>query len=166
MKNLKLIILCGFVFSIIACNYSKDTSPDISKNVKNNNTISSKVIGSWSLDLEAMKNNSPKELHKNIEMLSIMGGDLFKIDIKVDGTIIESGLGGELASVGFWNNEGNIIKVTFEPNEMQKEILNNKEDLISAEIEAQLQREFKMVGSNLIFEYSMGPQTLTFYLKK
>ena len=164
--NLKLVILCGFVFSAIACNNSKDASPDIIKNAQNNSSITSKIIGSWSLDLEAMKNNSPKELHKNIEMLSMMGGDLFKVDIKVDGKIIESGFGGELASVGQWTNEGNIIKVTFEPNEMQKEILNNKEDWSTSEIEDQLQREFKLLGSNLIFEYSMGPRTLTFYLKK
>ena len=143
MMNLKLVILCGFVIAAVACNSLEEASPDIIKNVQNKNSIALKIIGSWSLDLEAIKNNSPKELHKNIEMLSMMGGDLFKVDIKGDGGIIESGLGGELSSVGKWTNEGNIIKVTFEPNEMQKEVLNSKVDYLTAEIEAQLQREIQ-----------------------
>ena len=164
--NLKLVMLCGIVFFAISCNNSKDASPDIIKNVQNNNSITSKITGSWTPDLEAIKNNSPQELHKNIDMLSMMGVDLFKVDIKGDGEIIESGLGGGLSSIGKWTNEGNIIKVTFEPNEMQKEALNSKVDYLTAEVKAQLQREFRLVGSNLIFEYDVGPQTLTLYLKK
>ena len=98
----------------------------------------------------------------------MMGGSLFKIDFHEDGIINESGLGG-INSVGKWVENGNGISVTFEPNEMQKEMLNRAEDSsldMVAEIQVQLQRKIQLVGSHLIFEFSMGPRKLTFYLTK
>ena len=166
--NIKILKLCGFIIITTSCNYPTGTSPDITQNTLNKNSISSQLIGSWSLDLEAMKDNAPQEIQQNIEMLSIMGGDLFKIDFHEDGIINESGLGG-INSVGKWVENGNGISVTFEPNEMQKEILNRAKDSsldMVAEIQAQLQRKIQLVGSHLIFEFSMGPRKLTFYLTK
>ena len=166
--NMKILILCGFIIITTACNCPTGTSPDTAQNALNKNSISSQIIGSWSLDLEAMKNNAPQEIQQNIEMLSIMGGDLFKIDFHENGIINESGFGG-INSVGKWVENGNGISVTFEPNEMQKEMLNRAEDSsldMVAEIQVQLQRKIQLVGSHLIFEFSMGPRKLTFYLTK
>ena len=168
MMNMKILILCGFIIITTACNCPTGTSPDTAQNALNKNSISSQIIGSWSLDLEAMKDNAPQEIQQNIEMLSIMGGDLFKIDFYEDGIINESGLGG-INSVGKWVENGNGISVTFEPNKMQKEMLNRAKDSsldMVAEIQAQLQRKIQLVGSHLIFEFSMGPRKLTFYLTK
>ena len=167
--NMKILILCGFVIITTACNCPTGTSPDIVQNALNNNSISSQLTGSWSLDVEAMKDNAPQEIQQNIEMLSIMGGSLFKIDFHEDGIINESGLGG-INSVGKWVENGNgRISVTFEPNEMQKEMLNRAKDSsldMVAEIQVQLQRKIQLVDSHLIFEFSMGPKKLTFYLTK
>ena len=166
--NMKILIFCGFIIITIACNCPTGTSPDTVQNASNNHSIFSQLIGSWSLDLEAMKDNAPQEIQQNIEMLSIMGGDLFKIDFHEDGIINESGLGG-INSVGKWVENGNGISVTFEPNEMQKEMLNRAKDSsldMVAEIQVQLQRKIQLVGSHLIFEFSMGPRKLTFYLTK
>ena len=168
MMNMKILTLCGFIIITTACNSPTGTSPDTAQSALNKNSISSQLIGSWSLDLEAMKNNAPQEIQQNIEMLSIMGGDLFKIDFHEDGIINESGLGG-INSVGKWVENGNGISVTFEPNEMQKEMLNRAKDSsldMVAEIQVQLQRKIQLVGSHLIFEFSMGPRKLTFYLTK
>ena len=168
MMNMKILILCGFIIITTACNCPTGTSPDTAQNALNKNSISSQLIGSWSLDLEAMKDNAPQEIQQNIEMLSIMGGDLFKIDFYEDGIINESGLGG-INSVGKWVENGNGISVTFEPNEMQKEMLNRAKDSsldMVAEIQVQLQRKIQLVDSHLIFEFSMGPKKLTFYLTK
>ena len=168
MMNMKILTLCGFIIITTACNSPIGTSPDTAQNALNKNSISSQLIGSWSLDLEAMKNNAPQEIQQNIEMLSIMGGDLFKIDFYENGIINESGLGG-INSVGKWVENGNGISVTFEPNEMQKEMLNRAKDSsldMVAEIQVQLQRKIQLVGSHLIFEFSMGPRKLTFYLTK
>jgi len=168
MMNMKILILCGFIIITTACNCPTGTSPDTAQNALNKNSISSQIIGSWSLDLEAMKDNAPQEIQQNIEMLSIMGGDLFKIDFYENGIINESGLGG-INSVGKWVENGNGISVTFEPNEMQKEMLNRAKDSsldMVAEIQVQLQRKIQLVGSHLIFEFSMGPRKLTFYLTK
>ena len=166
--NRKILTLCGFIIITTSCNCPTGTSPDIVQNALNNNSISSQLIGSWSLDLEAMKDNAPQEIQQNIEMLSIMGGDLFKIDFHKDGIINESGLGG-INSVGKWVENRNGISVTFEPNDMQKEMLNRAKksspDMVE-EIQAQLQRKIQLVGSHLIFEFSMGPRKLTFYLTK
>jgi len=165
---MKILILCGFVIITTACNCPIGVSPDTDQSALNNNSISSQLIGSWSLDLEAMKDNAPQEIQQNIEMLSIMGGDLFKIDFHKDGMINESGLGG-INSVGKWVENRNGISVTFEPNDMQKEMLNRAKksspDMVE-EIQAQLQRKIQLVGSHLIFEFSMGPRKLTFYLTK
>ena len=166
--NMKILILCGFVIITTACNCPTGTSPDVVQNALNNNSISSQLIGFWSLDLEAMKDNAPQEIQQNIEMLSMMGGDLFKIDFHRDGIINESGLGG-INSVGKWLDNGNGISVSFEPNEMQKEMLNRAKESspnMVAEIQDQLQREIQLVGSHLIFEFSIGPRKLTFYLTK
>ena len=98
----------------------------------------------------------------------MMGGDIFKIDFHGNGMINESGLGG-INSVGKWVENGNGISVTFEPNEMQKEMLSRAKESspdMFAEIQGQLQREIQLVGSHLIFEFSMGPRKLTFYLTK
>ena len=166
--NMKILILCGFIIITTACNCPTGTSPDTAQNALNKNSISSQLIGSWSLDLEAMKDNAPQEIQQNIEMLSMMGGNLFKIDFHENGIINESGLGG-INSVGKWVENGNGISVTFEPNEMQKEMLNRAENSspeMVAEIQAQLQRKIQLAGSYLIFEFSMGPRKLTFYLTK
>ena len=168
MMNMKILILCGFIIITTACNCPTGTSPDTAQNALNKNSISSQLIGSWSLDLEAMKDNAPQEIQQNIEMLSIMGGDLFKIDFHENGIINESGLGG-INSVGKWVENGNGISVTFEPNEMQKKMLNRAKDSsldMVAEIQAQLQRKIQLAGSHLIFEFSTGPRKLTFYLTK
>ena len=166
--NMKIVILCGFVIITTACNCPRGISPETDQSALNNNSISSQLIGSWSLDLEAMKDNAPQEIQQNIEMLSIMGGDLFKIDFYEDGIINESGLGG-INSVGKWVEKSNGISVTFEPNDMQKEMLNRAKESspeMVAEIQSQLHRKIQLVGSHLIFEFSMGPRKLTFYLTK
>ena len=166
--NMKILILCGFIIITTACNCPTGTSPDTAQNALNKNSISSQLIGSWSLDLEAMKDNAPQEIQQNIERLSIMGGDLFKIDFHRDGIINEYGLGG-IKSIGKWVEKGNEILVTFEPNDMQIEMLNRAKDsspAMAAQIQDQLQRKIQLVGSHLIFEFSMGPRKLTFYLIK
>jgi hypothetical protein len=167
MMNIKILILCGFVIITTACNCPIGISPETDQSALNNNSISSQLIGSWSLDLEVMKDNAPQEIQKNIEMIAIMGGDLFKIDFYKDGNINESGLDG-INSVGKWVENGNGISVTFEPNDMQKKMLNRAKvspEMVT-EIQAQLHRKIQLVGSHLIFEFSMGPRKLTFYLTK
>ena len=166
--NLKILMLCGFVIITNACNCPTGTSPDTGQNTLNNNSISSQLIGSWSLDLEAMKDNIPPGIQQNIEMLSMMGGDIFKIDFHGNGIINESGLGG-INSVGKWVTNGDEISVTFEPNEMQKGMLDRTKESspdMFAEIQRQLQRKMQLVDSHLIFEFSMGPRKLIFYLTK
>ena len=131
-------------------------------------SIVPQVLGSWILDLETMKNNAPLEIHQNIDMLSMMGGDLFKIDVHENGTIRETGFG-EIKSIGKWVENGKGISVSFEPNEMQKEMLNrfeNSSPETVVDIQYQLKREIQLIGAHLMFEYSMGPKKLTFYLKK
>ena len=162
MINTKTIILFLYLYATLACTAVEKTSTNITEY---NDSITLKIIGSWSFDLEAMKDNSPKELLQNIEMLSMIGGDLFKIDFHNDRKIVESGLGG-INSVGKWENIGNKITVTFEPNEMQQEILNSENIYLTEEIKAPFQREMQLIGSQLIFESTIGPKTLTFYLKK
>ncbi|MBC8256381.1 MAG: hypothetical protein H8E85_03650 [Candidatus Marinimicrobia bacterium] len=166
--NINLLILCGIIIITTSCNRPTDASPDSNQDALNNNSISTQLIGSWTLDLETMQDNAPPEIQQNIEMLSMMGGDLFKIDFLEGGIVNETGLGG-MNSAGIWVENGKGVSVTFEPNEMQKEMLERAKESspeMVIEIQNQLQRDIQLVGPHLIFEFSMGPRKLTFYLTK